>query len=79
MSFSVTVRTIFHKTKCDIQKWFYLINLVFSGQADIPVRKLGEMLDVTKDTASRMLKKVRTEKDKLTTLAQTISKFTTHE
>lgn len=34
MSFSVTVGTIFHKTKCDLQKWFLAISLVTIYQLD---------------------------------------------
>lgn len=73
-SYSVTVGTVFHKTKCDIQKWFYVISLVFKGYPKISVRDLGKIMGVTKDTASRILKKVIQEKDNLTILAQTILK-----
>jgi transposase-like protein len=58
-SFSVTVNTIFHKTKCDLQKWFYL-TLIFMEYGEIPsLRLLGNELNVTKDTAARMISKIK--------------------
>lgn len=57
-SYSVTVNTIFHKTKIPLQKWFYIILLKEAGELDIPLRELGEKLDVTKDTANRIVNKV---------------------
>ena len=31
-SYSVTVGTIFHKTKIDLQKWFYVIHLLYANK-----------------------------------------------
>jgi transposase-like protein len=59
-SFSVTVGTIFHKTKCDLQKWFYLIVIYINSHKLPSVRQLGQELGVTKDTALRMCKKINT-------------------
>lgn len=58
-SFSVTVGTIFHKTKADLQKWFLAIFLTLNGNKDIASRKLARDLCVTKDTAWRMLTRIR--------------------
>lgn len=57
-SFSVTVGTMFHKTKVDLRKWFYLINSLSSGHK-IPLRELAIELDITKDTASRIIKSIQ--------------------
>jgi hypothetical protein len=59
MSYSVTVRTVFHKTRVDLQKWFYLAHLMFVSRELPPLRTLGETLSVTKDTASLMLKRIK--------------------
>lgn len=59
MSFSVTVKTFLHKTKCDFQKWFYLISLINSRQKIPSLRKLSEDLSITKDTVARMLHKLK--------------------
>jgi transposase-like protein len=57
-SYSITVKTIFHKTKVPLQKWFYIILLKEKNGLDISVRELGEQIDTTKDTANRMVNKV---------------------
>lgn len=59
MSFSVTVKTFLHKTKCDLQKWFYLIWLMNSRKQIPPLRTLAEQLSLTKDTVARMLNKLK--------------------
>lgn len=59
MSFSVTVKTFLHKTKCDLQKWFYLITLL-DYKNDFPsVRQLSEEMYINKDTAARMIRKLK--------------------
>ena len=58
-SFSVTVGTIFHKTKCDLQKWFLAITLVLNAKKGISARQLGRDIEVTKDTAWYMLMRIR--------------------
>lgn len=57
-SYSVTVKTIFHKTKTPLQIWLYAIYLKEINELNIPVRKLGEEMQVTKDTANRIVNKV---------------------
>jgi len=58
-SFSVTVGTIFHKTKADLQKWFLAISLVLNAKKGISARQLGRDIEVTKDTAWYMLMRIR--------------------
>lgn len=58
-SFSVTVGTIFHKTKCDLQKWFVAISLILNAKKGISARQLGRDIEVTKDTAWFMLMRIR--------------------
>ncbi len=57
-SFSVTVNTVFHKTKIPLQKWFYIIYLKEIGRLDVPVRSFGKEIEVTKDTANRIINRV---------------------
>lgn len=56
-SYSVTVKSIFHKTKVDLQKWFYAIQLVIKSR--ISVRQLAKEIEVTKDTACFMVKRIK--------------------
>jgi transposase-like protein len=58
-SFSVTVGTIFHKTKCPLQKWFLATSLVLNAKKGISSRQLARDIEVTKDTAWYMLMRIR--------------------
>lgn len=58
-SFSVTVDTIFHKTKCDLQKWFLAISLVLNAKKGISSRQLSRDIEVNKDTAWYMIMRIR--------------------
>ncbi len=58
-SFSVTVGTIFHKTKIDLQKWFLAVSLVLNAKKGYSARQLGRDIDVTKDTAWRVFMQIR--------------------
>lgn len=58
-SFSVTVGTIFHKTKIDLQKWFVAISLVLNAKKGYSARQLGRDIEVTKDTAWRVFMQIR--------------------
>lgn len=58
-SFSVTVGTIFHKTKCELQKWFLAVTLVLNAKKGISARQLARDIEVTKDTAWFMLMRIR--------------------
>lgn len=58
-SFSVTVNTIFHKTKADLQKWFLAISLMLNAKKGISARQLGRDLEVNKNTAWYMAMRIR--------------------
>lgn len=58
-SFSVTVRTIFHKTKLPLQKWFLAISLILNAKKGISARQLARDIKVNKDTAWSMGMRVR--------------------
>ena len=59
-SFGVTVGTIFHRTRCDLQKWFLAI--ILTQENKISSRQLGDLLEVTKDTAWLMTNKIAANK-----------------
>jgi len=54
-SYSVTVKTIFHRTKIDLRKWVYLLYLMASGSTLPSLRALGVEMALTKDTVAKML------------------------
>jgi transposase-like protein len=58
-SFSVTVGTIFHNTKLPLQKWFLAVSLVINAKNGIAARHLSRDINVTKDTAWRMIMQIR--------------------
>lgn len=58
-SYSVTVRTIFHKTKADLQKWFLAISLILNAKKGISARQLGRDLGLNKNSAWYMAMRIR--------------------
>jgi len=58
-SYSVTVGTIFHNTKLDLQKWFMAISMILNAKKGIAARQLGRDIQVTKDTAWYMGMRIR--------------------
>lgn len=58
-TYSVTVGTIFQKTKIDIQRWFVAISLVLNAKKGISARQMARDLDVNKNTAWFMLMRIR--------------------
>lgn len=58
-SYSVTVGTIFHKTKLDLQKWFLGISLILNAKKGISARQLARDLEVNKNTAWYMSMRIR--------------------
>ena len=54
ISFSVTVRTIFHHTHLSLQKWFLAIILILNAKKGISSRQLSRDLKVNKNTAWRI-------------------------
>ena len=58
-SYSVTVRTIFHRTRVDLQKWFLAISLILNAKKGISARQLARDIEVNKDTAWYMAMRIR--------------------
>src|SRR5688572_17018448 len=58
-SFSVTVSTIFHKTKCDLQRWFYAIYLLWHADKEITIRELAKQIGVAKQTAQQITNRIK--------------------
>ncbi len=58
-SFSVTVGTIFHKTRLPLQKWFLALSLILNAKKGISARQIARDLEVNKDTAWRISMKIR--------------------
>ncbi|MGI0486594.1 transposase [Pantanalinema rosaneae CENA516] len=58
-SYSVTVGTLFHKTHVDLRKWFQAILLLCKSNPNISARKLAKEIEVTRATASLMIKRVQ--------------------
>lgn len=53
-AYSVTVKTVFHNTKIDLQKWFLGISLILNARKGISARQLSRDLEVNKNTAWSM-------------------------
>ena len=58
-SFSVTVATIFHNSKLDLQKWFLAISLILNAKKGLSSRQLARDLEVNKNTAWYMGMRIR--------------------
>ncbi len=58
-SYSVTAKTVFHKTRVDLQKWFFMITQMISAKKEPSARKLAEMIRVDKNTACYMAMRAR--------------------
>lgn len=73
-SYSVTVNSIFHKSKLPLHKWFMAIALILNDRSSISARQLGRHLRVTKDTAwyvgMRIRKAMFEDRDLLMDIAQ---------
>lgn len=58
-SFSVTVGTIFHKTKIPLQKWFLAISLILNAKKSLSAFELSRDLEVNRNTAWRIAMQIR--------------------
>jgi len=58
-SFSVTVGTIFHKTKVDFQKWFLATSLILNAKKGISARQIARDIEVHRNTAWYMGMRIR--------------------
>ncbi len=59
VSYSVTVGTMFHRTRLDLRKWFLAIYLILNSSPKFSARQLGRDIEVTKDTSNLILKRIR--------------------
>ncbi len=57
--YSVTVRTLFHKTHTDMRKWYLLIALVMESRKLPPFEVLAQAVGVNKNTITRMVKQIK--------------------
>jgi hypothetical protein len=55
----VTVGTLFHKTRVDLQKWFLAIALMLDIESSITVRQLAAEIEVNRNTACYMGMRIR--------------------
>lgn len=58
-SYSVTVNTFLHKTRIDLKKWFLAIRLFIEMSDSISARKLALAIQVNKNTAAHILRRIR--------------------
>ncbi|MDH4122414.1 MAG: IS1595 family transposase [Deltaproteobacteria bacterium] len=58
-TFSVTVQTIFHNSKLDLQKWFLAVALIVNAKKGLSARQLARDLEVNKNTAWFMGMRIR--------------------
>ena len=58
-SFSVTTQTMFHKTKVELQKWFYSILIFNTSLGKISVRKLSKNIQVNKNTSYYIIDRIK--------------------
>jgi transposase-like protein len=71
-SYSVTVGTLFHKTRVDLEKWFLAIRLVLNPSPGISIRQLAKEIKVQKNTAASMIFRIRKAMTKELDLLQKI-------
>lgn len=58
-TFSVTVNSIFHRTRLPLQKWFLAISLILNARKGISARQLARDLDINKNTAWYISMRIR--------------------
>lgn len=58
-TFSVTVKTIFHRTHLPLQTWFLAIALMLNAKKGLSGRQLARDLDINPNTAWRITMKIR--------------------
>ena len=58
-AFSVTVQTIFHNSKLDLQRWFLALALILNAKKGISARQLARDIEVNKNTAWYMAMRIR--------------------
>ncbi|WP_368010025.1 transposase [Laspinema palackyanum] len=76
--YSVTVKTIFHKTHVDLQKWLLAISLLFHTRTNISGRKLAQEIGVNKNTGCKMRERICEAIIKERVLIERIVDFSSH-
>ncbi|HEY9886459.1 MAG TPA: IS1595 family transposase [Vampirovibrionales bacterium] len=57
-SYSVTVNTIFHKTRLGLDKWFYAIKILFLEKNKSSIRQLSKEIGVSTNTSAYLIKRI---------------------
>ncbi|PZV13323.1 MAG: transposase [Leptolyngbya sp.] len=73
-SYSVTVNTLFHRTRVDLAKWFQAIHLLLNEVRKVSARQLAQEINVNKNTASYMKVRIRQAKKTEDLLLNELSK-----
>lgn len=60
-SYSVTVKTVFHKTRCDLQKWLYIMYVMLKMNQSLKIRETSKSLKISANTLSLIIYKIRIE------------------
>jgi transposase-like protein len=58
-SYSVTVNTVFHDSRLELQKWFLAISLILDAKKGVSARQLSRDLKVNKNTAWYLAMRIR--------------------
>jgi transposase-like protein len=58
-SFKVTVGTIFHNTKLDLRKWFWLVSLMISARKGISSHQVARELEMRQATVWSVMHRIR--------------------
>lgn len=74
-SYSVTVGTPLHRTRIPLSKWFRAISLQSKNNQGISSRILAEAIEVNKNTAATMLKRLRELERTEPDLVKAIARF----
>ena len=72
-SFSVTVKTTFHKSRVDLRKWVLAIILYIESEK-VSAQHLARVLEVNKNTAWYMKERIRRDAASQLTFMQAINK-----
>ncbi|WP_031293680.1 transposase [Leptolyngbya sp. Heron Island J] len=74
-SYSVTVKTMFHRTRLSLDKWFQAIYLISKSEEKISIRKLASAIQVNKNSASVMRSRIYRSLEEEPKLLKSITKF----
>jgi len=59
LSYSATVKTVFHNTRVDLRRWFLMISILVNARRVPSARSLAVVIGVNKNTACYMAMRVR--------------------